>query len=62
MIGRWWAALVCRAMGICHRQSQPSSKDLMKEMRSEGRRVDVKTFELKRQREDLNKTFGGRPR
>jgi len=62
MIGRWWAALVCRATGIYHRESQPSSKDLMKEMRNEGRRVDVKTFELRRQREDLNKTFGGRPR
>ncbi len=62
MIGRWWATLVCRVTGRQCSQSRPSSKDLMEEMRARGRQVDVTTFELKRQREDLNKTFGGRPR
>ncbi len=62
MIARWWATLVCRITGWRCSLAQPSSKELMKEMREHGRRVDVKTFELKRQREDMNKTFGGRPK
>ncbi len=62
MIARWWATLVCRVTGWKCSRLRPSSKDLMEEMRARGRRVDVTTFEIKRQREDLNKTFGGRPR
>ncbi len=62
MIGRWWTTLLCRLAGMRCSRTRPSSKDLIREMRNEGRRVDVKTFEIKRQREDMNKTFGGRPR
>ncbi len=62
MISRWWTTLACRFAGVRCSLKRPSSKDLIKEMNDLGRKVEVKTFELKRQREDLNRTFGGRPR
>ncbi len=62
MIARWWAALVCRITSREYSRLRPSSKELIEEMREQGRRVEVKTFELRREREDLSRTFGGRPK
>ncbi len=62
MIARWWTALACRLAGRRCSPVQPSSKELIEEMREQGRRVEVKTFELRREREDLSRTFGGRPK
>ncbi len=62
MIARWWTAMVCRFAGVRCSLKQPSSKELIEEMREQGRRVEVRTFELRREREDLSRTFGGRPK
>ncbi len=62
MIARWWTALVRRIANQRRSHLQPSSKELIKEMREQGRRVEVKTFDLRREREDLTRTFGGRPK
>ena len=60
MTARWVIALVCRLTGRKCSRANRSSKDLREEMNSLGRKVEVKTFELKRQREDIARTFGGR--
>ncbi len=57
MIGRWWTTLLCRFAGRKYSRMRPSSKDLIREMRARGRRVDVKTFELKQQRNVLEQAF-----
>jgi hypothetical protein len=62
MISRWVIALVHRLTGRKYSRSRPSSRELMEEMNSLGRKVEVKTFELRRQREDIVRTFGGRPK
>jgi len=62
MIGQLWAALVCRITRRHCSNVRTSNKELAKEMRAQSRQVEVQTFDLKRQREDLSKTFGGRPR
>ena len=62
MIGRWWVTLVHRLTVRKYSLPCRSSKDLREEMNDLGRKAEATTFDLRRQREDIVRTFGGRPR
>lgn len=50
MIHRVWTTLVCRFAGLRCSRSRPASRDLIREMKQRGRRIDVQTFDIRKQR------------
>ena len=53
-------SLICRLFGKHCSLERPSSRDLIQEMKQEQRRVEVKTYELRKERENIASTIGGR--